>query len=92
MQTTNDTELINRLAAALAQQLRPAIPLEVDLWDIKTIATLLKRSEAHVREHMACLPDFPKAVRLPTGRAARSQALYWAREVLAWTAKYQDKH
>lgn len=89
---TNDAELIHRLAAELAQQLRPTIPVDVDLWDIRTIATLLKRSEAHVREHMACLPDFPKAIRLPTARAARSQALYRAREVLEWTAKYQDKH
>lgn len=89
---TNDTELINRLAAALAQQLRPAIPLEVDLWDIKTIATVLKRSEAQVRERMACLPDFPKAIRLPSSTGARGQALYRAKEVLDWTAKYQDKH
>lgn len=89
---TNEAELIDRLAAAVAQHLQPAIPLAVDLWDIKKVAALLKRSEAHVREHMACLPDFPKAIRLPTARAGRSQALYKATEILAWTEKYQDRH
>lgn len=92
MQTETDIDLINRLATALAKQIRPSIPLEVDLWDIATIAAVLKRSEAQVRERMACLPDFPKAVRLPSSTGARGQALYWAKEVLAWIAKYQDRH
>jgi hypothetical protein len=87
-----DTDLITRLAAALAEQMKPPIPLEIDFWDIATIAAVLKRSEAQVREHMACLPDFPKAIRLPSKRSNRSQALYRATEVLAWTAKYQDRH
>jgi hypothetical protein len=92
MQADTEIDLINRLAAAVAQQIRPAIPLEVDLWDIAMIAALLKRSESQVRTHMACLPDFPKAIRLPSARAARGQALYRAKDVLAWAAKYQDKH
>jgi hypothetical protein len=54
----NDSDLIARLAAELAKQLRPALPIEIDLWDIATIATYLKRSESVVRERMACLPDF----------------------------------
>jgi hypothetical protein len=92
MQADTEIDLINRLATALAKQIRPPIPLEVDLWDIATIAAVLKRSEAQVRERMACLPDFPKAVRLPSSTGARGQALYWATEVLAWIGKYQDKH
>jgi hypothetical protein len=92
MQTETDIDLINRLAAAVAKQIRPSIPLEVDLWDISTIAAYLKRSEAQVRERMACLPDFPKAIRLPSSTGSRGQALYRAKDVLDWTAKYQDKH
>lgn len=87
-----DLDLINRLASAVAKQIRPPIPLEIDLWDISTIASVLKRSEAQVRERIACLPDFPKAIRLPSINGARGQALYQAAEVLAWTKKYQDKH
>lgn len=92
MQADSDTDLISRLAAAVAQQIRPSIPLEIDLWDIATIAAFLKRSEAQVRERMACLPDFPKAIRLPSSTGARGQALYQATEVIAWTRKYQDRH
>jgi hypothetical protein len=69
-----------------------SLPIEIDLWDIATIATYLKRSESVVRERMACLPDFPKAIRLPSTRSARGQALYRAKEVIQWAARYQDKN
>jgi len=88
----NDSDLIARLAAELAKQLWPAIPVEIDLWDIATIATYLKRSESVVRERMACLPDFPKAIRLPSTKSARGQALYKAREIIQWASRYQDKN
>ena len=88
----SDSDLIARLAAELAKQLRPTLPVEIDLWDIATIATYLKRSESVVRERMACLPDFPKAIRLPSTRSVRGQALYRAKEVIQWAARYQDKN
>jgi len=88
----NDSDLITRLAAELAKQLRPALPIEIDLWDIATIATYLKRSESMVRERMACLPDFPKAIRLPSTRSSRGQALYRAKDIIQWVVKYQDRN
>jgi hypothetical protein len=91
----SDAALIEQLAAAVAQLVRPAIPIEIDLWDIATIATYLKRDPQVVRERMACLPGFPKAIRLPTmtgGKAGRSQPLYQAKEVIAWARSYQEKH
>ena len=87
-----DGDLIIRLAAELAKQLKPALPIEIDLWDIATIAIYLKRSESVVRERMACLPDFPKAIRLPSTRSGRGHALYRAKEVVRWAARYQDKN
>jgi hypothetical protein len=33
----SDSELITRLAAELARQMRPPIPVEIDLWDIARI-------------------------------------------------------
>jgi len=83
-----DAALIEKLAAALAAQLPPPIPIEIDLWDVATIARLLKRNESQVRNRLVCLPDFPKAIRLPvTG----GPTLYRAAEVLAWVDKYQDR-
>jgi hypothetical protein len=90
--TPNDSDLIIRLAAELAKQLKPALPVEIDFWDIAMIATYLKRIESVVRERMACLPDFPKAIRLPSTRTVRGQALYRAKEVFYSAAQYQDKN
>jgi hypothetical protein len=92
MQATLDTNIIDLLAAAVAKQVRPAISIDIALWDIATIAAYLNRGESQVRERMACLPDFPKAIRLPSTSAARGHALYKAKEVIAWTARYQDKN
>jgi len=83
-----DDALIKKLVSALATQLPPPIPFEIDLWDVATIARLLKRNESQVRNRIVCLPDFPKAIRLPTAAGPR---LYRAAEVLAWVSKYQDK-
>ena len=88
----NEGNLIARLASELAKQLRPALPVEIDLSDIATIATYLKRSELVVRERMARLPDFPKAIRLPTTRSVRGQALYRVKEIIQWAGRYQDRN
>ena len=84
-----DNALIEKLAAALAAQLPPLIPVEIDLWDVATIARLLKRNESQVRNRLVCLPDFPKAIRLPVTGGPR---LYRAAEVLAWVSNYQDRN
>jgi hypothetical protein len=89
---TTDTDLINRLAAAVADRIRPQIPFEYEMWDIATIAACMKLSEAQVRERLAPQPDFPKAVRLPTTTGGRGHARYRAKDVWAWMMKYQDKH
>ncbi len=88
----DENDLINRLAAAVAERIRPQIPFEYEMWDIATIASCMKLSEAQVRERLAPQPDFPKAVRLPTAGGGRGHARYRAKEVWAWMMKYQDKH
>lgn len=88
----DETDLINRLAAAVAERIRPVIPFDYEMWDIATIAACMKLSEAQVRERLAPQPDFPKAIRLPTSTGGRGHARYRAKEVWAWMMKYQDKH
>ena len=89
---TNDNDLINRLAAAVADRIRPQIPFDYEMWDIATIAACMKLSEAQVRERLAPQPDFPKAIRLPTTSGGRGHARYRAKDVWAWMMKYQDKN
>lgn len=88
----SEQDLIQQMAAAVAQHLQPAIPVNIDLWDVATIARVLKRSESQVRNRLICLPDFPKAIRLPVDGGGRGKPLYRANEVLDWTRKYQDRH
>lgn len=88
----DDNDLINRLAAAVADRIRPQIPFDYEMWDIATIAACMKLSEAQVRERLAPQPDFPKAVRLPTANGGRGHARYRAKEIWAWMMKYQDRN
>jgi hypothetical protein len=86
----SEMEFMTKLTAMLAEQLKPRIPVEIDLWDTKTIASFLKRSDDQVRERVVCLPDFPKAIRLPAESGGRARPLWKATEVLAWAEKYRE--
>jgi predicted transcriptional regulator len=87
----SEAQVIAKLVEALEKLQRPAIPLSVDLWDMATIAQYLKRDAGTVRERMACLPSFPKAIRLPTSKG-RAQPLYNAKEIIAWAESYREKN
>jgi hypothetical protein len=87
----SEVDLIEKLAAALEQRLRPSIPLNIALWDISTIAKFVNRNEAVVRERLACKPDFPSAIRLPTETGKRGHPLYKAQEIISWVEKYTEK-
>jgi hypothetical protein len=86
----SETDLIEKLADAVAERLKPAIPLSVDLWDMDMVAAYFKRHPQVVRQTIACLPSFPKAIRLPTKQ--RAHPLYNAKDVIAWAQKYQEKN
>lgn len=91
-QTTMSTDqilekLLERLTAVI-QPPAPPQPISIALWDTNDIAAYLHRSKDRVYTDIVCLPSFPKPIRLPVpGR--RPQALYKAREVIAWAEKFQ---
>jgi len=92
----NDGDLIERIAAAVADHVRPALPVSVALWDVDRIAEFLVRSPKVVRERIVTLPDFPKAIRIPSVQSggsapARAQPRWKALEVLAWAESYRDQ-
>jgi hypothetical protein len=84
------TEDITALAQAVASQIRPAIPVEIDLWSAVEVAAFLKRDIRTTREKIAALPGFPQAIRLPAPSGGRGHPLWKAREVIAWAEKYQE--
>lgn len=87
----SESDLIEKLAAAVASRIFPSIPLEADLWDIAIIAAYTKRDPATVRERWACLPSFPKAIRLPSLKRG-AQALYKATEIIKWAESHMEKN
>lgn len=91
MSEMNGMEFVTRLADEMVKQLRSPIPLQIDLWDVATIAKYLKRSETQVRDRLICLPDFPKAFRLPSANG-RGHPLFRATEVISWVENHREKH
>ncbi|MGK5024624.1 hypothetical protein [Janthinobacterium sp. RB2R34] len=79
-------KILERLATVPV--LTPTQPISIALWDTKDIAAYLHRSQDRVYSDIVCLPTFPKPIRLPV--KGRAQALYKAREVIAWTEKHQS--
>lgn len=82
-------DVITRLIEAIGKQV-PSIPLDIALWDTATIAKYLNRNDSAVRERITPLPDFPRAIRLPS-KQGLGRPLYKASEVIAWTEKYREK-
>lgn len=80
-------KLLERLSAVI-QPPAPMQPISIALWDTNEIAAYLHRSKDRLYSDILCLPSFPKPIRLPV--KGRAQALYKAREVIAWAEKYQS--
>lgn len=76
-------QLLEQIAELVS---KPTLPTSIDLWDTVLIAAYLKRSVNRVRSDIIPLPTFPRPVRLPS--SGRAQALYKAREVIAWAESY----
>jgi len=82
---TIDNETIDRLADAVLKR-AGQMPISVALWDTAAIGVYLGRSINRVRTDIVCLPTFPRPIRLPV--PGKSQALYKAREVIAWAESH----
>jgi len=81
-------DLIEQLAAAVAMRVRPAVPLEVELWTVTDIGNYLKVAPNKVVERYASLPDFPRRIELPTSEGRKSHPRWIAREVIRWVEGY----
>jgi hypothetical protein len=81
-------ELLEKLIAHLSMSQRPSLPVSIDLWDTRNIGAYLKRSLDTVRDDIVTLPSFPRPIRLPMRGTTRAQALYKAREVIAWAERH----
>ena len=88
---SEDSERVAHLLSKILEQIsRPlaTVPVSFALWDTEAIGVYLNRSINRVRSDIVSLPTFPKPIRLPV--SGRSQALYKAREVIAWAESFQS--
>lgn len=83
-------DLIDRLAAAVAERIRKPIPIQVELWSAAEIAAYLKVSQRQVIERYSKLPDFPPAIRLLSAGRRSGRPRWRASEVIAWAEKYRE--
>ena len=84
----NTDELLEKLLDHLTKPPPVQLPVAIDLWDTRHIAAYLKRSVDTVRDDIITLPTFPRPIRLPMRGAVRAQALYKARDVIAWAERH----
>ena len=84
----NTEELLEKLLEQLSKPAPVLMPVAIDLWDTRHIASYLKRSVDTVRDDIITLPSFPRPIRLPVRGTVRAQALYKAREVIAWAERH----
>ena len=86
-----DTDMIDKLARAVAAHMPPAIPIEIALWSSADCAAYLRISDTNFGQRVACLPGFPQAIRLPRATGHTGHPRWNAREVVEWAERYQEK-
>ncbi len=60
-----------------------------ELWTVEDIASFLKKSRSAVYARVINVPDFPKAIRLPSENGRSLHPLWKAEEIFKWVEKYQ---
>lgn len=60
-----------------------------ELWTVEDIASFLKKSRSSVYARIITIPDFPKAIRLPSSGGKSLHPLWKSDEVFKWVSKYQ---
>lgn len=84
-ETVTQADLVEAL-----NNLANRVPLSVELWTLKEIASYLKKKVTVCRDRVVYQPGFPAAIRIPSGKG-RAHPLWKAAEVIAWTEGYKEK-
>jgi prophage regulatory protein len=91
MQTISNDERLIHILERIAEKLNATVPFDIDLWSSDQIAAYLKKDRRKVMERVVCLPDFPKAIRLPSVTGGKQHPLWKACEVIQWVESYQER-
>lgn len=81
--------LIQKLAAAIADKIKPAVSFEYQLWTKEGIGNYLKVDINSVVKRYASLPDFPRRIEIPTAEGRITHPRWKAIEVIEWVEGYR---
>lgn len=84
-----DAETIDQLAIIISSKIQPVYPVDIDIWSAREVAGFLKVSSQQVLKKYACLPGFPKTIRLPSTGVGNSHPRWRAKEVVNWALSYR---
>ena len=78
------------IAAVLNSKITAKVGLEATLWNTTDVANYLKVSYRYASEYIVTHHTFPNALRFPTQNRTKGHPRWYAAEVIAWAAKYQE--
>ncbi len=78
------------IAAVLDTKMTPSISLDITLWNTSDVANYLKVSYRYTSEYVVTHHTFPNALRLPNKNDRKGHPRWYAAEVIAWAAHYQE--
>ena len=76
----NDSDLIERLAEAVADKITAKFPFDIELWNIERVAEYFHKAVPVAQRSITCHPYFPKPIKTLKG----ARPLYVAKEVVEW--------
>ena len=76
------------MAGELANQIKSALPLSIQLWNRKHLSQYLNRKETALNK-LICQPDFPQPIRLHSEQS-KTQPLWRAADIIKWVEAQQQ--
>jgi hypothetical protein len=89
---TTDELVLQKLDTLIAATRAASMPVDVKLWDAEQIGIYLCVSTRQVAERYAMLPDFPRAICLPSsGEGIKTHRRWKAADIIEWTEGRQER-
>ncbi|MCO7225069.1 hypothetical protein [Pleionea sp. CnH1-48] len=78
------------IGAVLDSKVAPKVDIDKTLWETQDVANYLKLSYRYTSEYVVTHHTFPNALRFPTRNNTKGHPRWYAGEVIAWAATFQE--
>ena len=79
------------IGVILDNKIKPRVSLDSTLWNTQEVADYLGFSYKYTNEYIITEYSFPGELRFPLKNEKKSHPRWYAGEVMAWAAQYQNK-